>query len=283
MRQTHALLAAVVGVAFSLGLNLMNPASAQTSTGAVTCTDGRGPTSAFFCAPRAQGAPVKYYSGVRPIPAMTRIASQSAADQFCRSQGYNKAEVHVVDTAENLAEVLCREPLSPVASTVPSTPPATPPAPVAVPTPIVQEVPPMYNTDLFGGDYREFQLSAGQDWRTCRAACDSDDQCVAWTYVLPGRQQHGECFLKDTVPQRSESGCCISDVKGATGSGSSAAPVQTGLVGGTLGAAGQASEGERSETAADRILREAAQAAEDRATEEARRGVNSAMDRILGR
>lgn len=74
---------------------------------------------------------------------------------------------------------------------------------------------PMYNVDLYGNDYREIAYtSAGNDWRTCKAACDGDRECRAWTYVAPGRTEHGECFLKAQVPEPSESDCCISGVKG---------------------------------------------------------------------
>lgn len=74
---------------------------------------------------------------------------------------------------------------------------------------------PMYNVDFYGNDYREIvYASAGNDWRTCKAACDGDRQCQAWTYVAPGRTEHGECFLKAPVPEPSESDCCISGVKG---------------------------------------------------------------------
>lgn len=74
---------------------------------------------------------------------------------------------------------------------------------------------PMFNVDLFGNDYREIvYTAAGNDWRTCKAACDGDRQCQAWTYVAPGRTEHGECFLKGPVPEASESDCCVSGIKG---------------------------------------------------------------------
>lgn len=77
---------------------------------------------------------------------------------------------------------------------------------------------PMYNVDLFGNDYREIvYTSAGNSWQTCKAACDGDRQCAAWTYVPPGRTDHGECFLKAPVPEPSQSECCISGIKGAPG------------------------------------------------------------------
>lgn len=79
---------------------------------------------------------------------------------------------------------------------------------------------PMVNVDLFGGDYREIiYTAAGNDWRTCKASCDGDDQCQAWTYVAPGRTDHGECFLKAPVPEPAPSECCISGIKGAPSAG----------------------------------------------------------------
>lgn len=82
---------------------------------------------------------------------------------------------------------------------------------------------PMYNVDLFGGDYREIvYTSAGNSWKTCKASCDGDKQCQAWTYVAPGRTEHGECFLKAPVPEPSESDCCISGIKGGASAGGSA-------------------------------------------------------------
>ena len=79
--------------------------------------------------------------------------------------------------------------------------------------------PPMFNTDLFGSDLREIVYDRpGSDWKTCKAACDGDRQCKAWTYVIPGRTEHGECFLKDAVPEASESECCVSGVKRRSGS-----------------------------------------------------------------
>ena len=94
-------------------------------------------------------------------------------------------------------------------------PAPSPRAPDAAPAEAEEEWQPMINVDLFGNDYREIvYASAGNDWRTCKAACDGDRQCQAWTYVAPGRTEHGECFLKAPVPEASESDCCISGIKG---------------------------------------------------------------------
>lgn len=77
--------------------------------------------------------------------------------------------------------------------------------------------PPMFNTDFFGSDLREIIYDGpGMDWKSCKAACDDDRQCKAWTYVIPGRTEYGECFLKEAVPEPSESECCVSGVKRST-------------------------------------------------------------------
>lgn len=70
------------------------------------------------------------------------------------------------------------------------------------------------NVDLYGGDYEQIVHDApGQDWRTCAARCAGDARCRAWTHVKPGRTPFGECFLKDTVPERSADPCCVSGIK----------------------------------------------------------------------
>lgn len=75
---------------------------------------------------------------------------------------------------------------------------------------------PMYGVDLYGNDIREITYSApGSTWKTCKASCDANRQCKAWTYVEPGRTPFGECFHKDPVPSASASDCCTSGIKGA--------------------------------------------------------------------
>lgn len=109
-------------------------------------------------------------------------------------------------------------PLGSTAATPPPVKPTAKGAPKS--TAAADEWRPMERTDLFGGDYREFHLTAGQDWRVCKAACDKEGQCRSWTNVLPGRTPHGECFLKNEVPSAQEAECCISGVKGAASAAS---------------------------------------------------------------
>lgn len=73
---------------------------------------------------------------------------------------------------------------------------------------------PLYNTDMFGNDIRAIVYERpGSTWQMCKAECDADGACEAWTYVVPGRTEHGECFLKSPVPETSQSDCCVSGVK----------------------------------------------------------------------
>ena len=123
---------------------------------------------------------------------------------------------------------------------------------------------PMYRVDLFGNDYREIAYSGpGNGWQTCKASCDADRKCKAWTYVEPGRTPYGECFLKSPVPQASTSECCISGVKGAESSrgrqGSAAISIGLGRVGNT-----------------------AKRAAEDEVDKAVDRKVRGTLGRILG-
>ena len=79
---------------------------------------------------------------------------------------------------------------------------------------------PMVNVDLYGNDYRAISYEGpGSDWRTCKATCEEDRACQAWTWVKPGRTEYGECFLKAPVPEASESDCCVSGLKGGASAG----------------------------------------------------------------
>jgi hypothetical protein len=52
----------------------------------------------------------------------------------------------------------------------------------------------------------------------CKAACDKEAQCKAWTLVKPGEPGGmGYCWLKDNVPPAISEDCCISGLKGAGG------------------------------------------------------------------
>jgi hypothetical protein len=69
------------------------------------------------------------------------------------------------------------------------------------------------NRDRPGMDYKNFDLPAAVPL-LCKAACDVEGQCKAWTYVKPGVQgANPRCWLKNGVPPKVTSNCCTSGVK----------------------------------------------------------------------
>jgi hypothetical protein len=64
-----------------------------------------------------------------------------------------------------------------------------------------------WNIDLPGRDYRSLKL-AGGDPKRCLEECSLDNKCVAWTWV----KNTGTCWLKNAVPAKRQSSCCVSGV-----------------------------------------------------------------------
>lgn len=140
--------------------------------------------------------------------------------QFCMDAGYStdcfEVDGEVADLGDRGGSVSSVRYLGP--SQVVKGGPMSRPSPVASGSALAladADWEPMYRVDLYGNDYREFELLAGQDWRVCKAACDGDKRCKAWTQVVPGSTPNGMCYLKDTVPQPSVGDCCNSGIKGA--------------------------------------------------------------------
>jgi hypothetical protein len=71
-----------------------------------------------------------------------------------------------------------------------------------------------YSIDRVGGDYRSFDLPAPDpDGASCRAACESENRCRAWTYVRPGYgSAAARCNLKARITRPRRKPCCISGV-----------------------------------------------------------------------
>ncbi|MEZ5668254.1 MAG: PAN domain-containing protein [Alphaproteobacteria bacterium] len=70
-----------------------------------------------------------------------------------------------------------------------------------------------YGVTRTGGDYANFDLAAANPMM-CRAACQADAACQAWTYVNPGVQgPNARCWLKSSVPPPTTNACCVSGVK----------------------------------------------------------------------
>jgi len=71
------------------------------------------------------------------------------------------------------------------------------------------------NFDRPGGDYLGSPSLSG-DPAECAMVCERDKRCRAWSFVYPDdRSVNAVCWLKNTVPPRVESYCCVSGVRGA--------------------------------------------------------------------
>jgi len=67
--------------------------------------------------------------------------------------------------------------------------------------------------DRFGGDYRNLDVAADASGEPCKAACDADNKCRAWTYARPGYVgPAARCYLKDKITRPRHKPCCISGV-----------------------------------------------------------------------
>ena len=70
-----------------------------------------------------------------------------------------------------------------------------------------------YSIDRWGGDYGSAEVKPDATGATCKAACEGDNRCRAWTYVRPGYiGPAARCFLKDRVRPPRHKPCCISGV-----------------------------------------------------------------------
>ena len=70
-----------------------------------------------------------------------------------------------------------------------------------------------FSIDRFGGDYRNFDNASDASGAACRAACESENRCRAWTYVRPGYiGPSARCYLKDKITRPRHKPCCISGV-----------------------------------------------------------------------
>ena len=70
-----------------------------------------------------------------------------------------------------------------------------------------------YAIDRRGGDYRHFNLAADAAGAPCKAACEGESRCRAWTYVRPGYiGRSARCYLKSRITRPRHKPCCISGV-----------------------------------------------------------------------
>jgi hypothetical protein len=70
-----------------------------------------------------------------------------------------------------------------------------------------------FSTDRFGGDYRNFVVPPDPTGAGCKAACEKDGRCRAWTYARQGYFSGApRCYLKDRIKRPRRKPCCISGV-----------------------------------------------------------------------
>ena len=70
-----------------------------------------------------------------------------------------------------------------------------------------------FSIDRIGGDYRSFELPSDPTGLACKAACEGEARCRAWTYLRPGYAgPAARCYLKDRVKPPRRRPCCISGV-----------------------------------------------------------------------
>jgi PAN domain len=70
-----------------------------------------------------------------------------------------------------------------------------------------------YSIDRVGGDYRNFEVPPDASGAACKAACDAENRCRAWTYARPGYYgPTARCYLKDQLKPPRAKPCCISGV-----------------------------------------------------------------------
>lgn len=70
-----------------------------------------------------------------------------------------------------------------------------------------------WGIDRIGGDLRNFEVAADPAGAVCKAACEGESRCRAWTYSRPGYESMAaRCYLKTRVTAPRPKPCCISGV-----------------------------------------------------------------------
>ena len=70
-----------------------------------------------------------------------------------------------------------------------------------------------FSIDRTGGDYRNFEMRAAPAPEQCKAECEGDNRCRAWTFARPGYiGGAARCFLKSEIKPPHARPCCISGV-----------------------------------------------------------------------
>ena len=186
------------------------PQAGRTAGGFATaaCIDSEGASTSFYCAPKTvKGAAVKACAtSTRDLAACQATTAQN----YCVSRNYKTAQAYKVDATGNLSELVCNRPVAAAA---------------------VAEWLPMFDANIMGYDRREFVLKRGEDWKRCKAACEADGGCQAWTVS----RENNTCYLKwDGYPELvSYNACCVTGIKGMVSGGPPAARARLRETGGS--------------------------------------------------
>lgn len=79
----------------------------------------------------------------------------------------------------------------------------------------IQPVQAQASFDRPGNDYSRMEMPSG-DPAVCALQCERDRRCRAWSFNYPAvSDEHAVCWLKNAVPPRVPSSCCVSGVRGA--------------------------------------------------------------------
>ncbi len=143
--------------------------------------------------------------------------STSACQAACRSDNSCVAWTLALGASGNSMSRCALKPVIPqqvanvcCSSGIERVPPAAMREPPAVPAGMTGA---MRGVDLFGGDLRGLGGSQVTP-QSCQAACRSETECIAWTYVRAGVVAgDARCALKSRTSQQVTSPCCISGTK----------------------------------------------------------------------
>jgi hypothetical protein len=70
-----------------------------------------------------------------------------------------------------------------------------------------------WGIDRIGGDLRNFDVAADATGAVCKAACEAEGRCRAWTYLRPGYEGPvARCYLKARLTLPRKRPCCMSGV-----------------------------------------------------------------------
>ncbi len=160
--RTHAMLAALCASAALIPATATaqrRPATPAAAPAAAACTDGSGPTSAYFCAPLVNNESVRACATSPKGAALTQC-HQAAATSFCQTRSYSTAAAYQVTANGNLSEVLCRTPVAAAVAVQGTTPPrGAAPAPAPAPAAPAQ-LNSVYATEAESGARPTLTLSA---------------------------------------------------------------------------------------------------------------------------